>query len=404
MTMLKDKWIRLMAEVPEIEIRIIAAAATRTPGIMESSNDSSVSLSTSASQVRVPYIHLDELLGYETDMPSEVSLAALPERTSLKMGVYHKARLKAQKRQKRRAKELFYPELVLPYQSFPDGWTISAKSKHISSSPSGEGVEEILVNFEYWRRLRLNCSYLDDGDTVMSEPSDMKPSVPIIDSDASLPVLQRNIKSLIALMLVNIGFESVRSDALNMLKDLLLSKVSHLVDGLRRTFNTPQNTPPCVLANVRCALFSRDTREVQHLKLYATNFILGRRRRLDQALTKLSDFRTEQRERAYQMSLMEIDVVRMDGQSQDDLDGGDDLESVALDDEDLVLDRPAQTRGTDLDIFGIGDGTMNESTMTNELLALPKRSFDISSSGLEAGGLDPIQFIGEPPLRRLDED
>jgi hypothetical protein len=104
---------------------------------------------------------------------------------------------------------------------------------------------------------------------------------------------------------------------------------------------------------------------------------------------------------------MEIDVVRMDGHSQDDLDGGDDLESVALDDEDLVFDRPAQQPRVDpdLDIFGLGgDGTMNESTMTSELLALPKRSFGISSSGLEAGGLDPIQFIGEPPLRRLDED
>lgn len=442
MTLLRDKWTRLMAEVPDIEIRTIAiqpAAAKPDDNASEASSPHSTSSSSSsssqshstmpssASQLPMrPYLVMDEEQQESDSQAAPDSrrplapVPTVPTRSGLKMGLFHKARLKCSgRKQKRKLPEHFYPEIVLPFQHFPDAMTVSMRP--VRRPDDGECHGPALRTVELWRRLRAEAAVPveGDGDAVML--SSLAVPRPSFEAD-SVHVIDRNTRSLLGILLASIGFESFRSDAMSMLKDLLLHHILATCRELGRRMQ--RGTEPILPALLHSLLPSPSSAptDLARLRLYAHSFHPGRQARLQEAVERVIEWRLEQRERAYSMSMAEIDVVHAAPEAYDEQDDGD-LDSVALDEEDLMALEPESNGPSptsmpmsrsmlsadltmpepDLDIFGLRDATMSETAMTHELLALPKRTFDISASGLE-GTLDPIQFIGEPPLKRLDDD
>ncbi len=116
-TLLKDKWTRLMAEVPEIEIKTIAVQSHVTESVDSSQSFSSLSSLVTTeldySSLTASDVHLT--LQTQTIKPMSI----IPDRTTQKMGCYHKARLKATKRQRRKTnQDLFYPEVLFPFSIF----------------------------------------------------------------------------------------------------------------------------------------------------------------------------------------------------------------------------------------------------------------------------------------------
>lgn len=433
-TLLRDKWTRLMAEVPDIEIKTIAIqpVAVADNG-SETSSQSHSTLPSSTSQLPLRNYLEDGDLEADSDsqMTTEPVQALeppplIPPRSSVKMGIFHKARLKCNRKQKRKLSEMFYPEIALPFQHFPDPVTVTMRP--VRRPVELAEVPPLLRTIELWRRLRIESALTIDGiDEDVPMASTLHLGRPSFEAD-SAQVIDRNTRALLGLLLASIGFEAFRNDAMSMLKDLLVQHILGICTQLsRRVVGTKEP----VLESLRHALFPSQaavSADITRLHLYAHNFVPGRQTRLEEAIERIITWRAEQRERAHNLSIAEIDVVHTPPEASED-----DLDSVALDDEDLMaLDteppsqappQPSATTGPksslsagyrdasdlalqdpDLDIFGLRDAAaMSESVMTHELLALPKRTFDVSASGLE-GTLDPIQFIGEPPIERLDDD
>lgn len=280
-TMLRDKWVRLLAEVPEIEIRTVAVAP---------SDQASLSSSQSFSSLNSSVSHLTPLGSrrndsftqtmHDLDTQAAQTPAPVEQRSAARMAAYHRARLRLLRHPRRKAREPFYPELVFDQQLFPDGLTVLLRPP---PRPRVQLVPAVQATMELWKRLK-------DPDAMEAALDIQRPC---FDSDCRL-YLDRNIKAVLGHLLACLGFDACRTDALNLLRDALLHRVAELAGRLLAHVNAD---PVHRLAAVRRALFEEPSQGLR-LRLYAANFFAGRQARLSQALEAVGRHRAEQQERA----------------------------------------------------------------------------------------------------------
>jgi hypothetical protein len=401
-TMLKEKWTKLMAEVPDIQIRVAAGLSARSLSQLsvDSSTDaggytSAHSLSSTrnptGSQIIVnPIVEIDSAHASRILSPTDCTVDA---RSPLGMGFYHRSRTRPSTRPaSHRHPSQFRPELACPNQIFPDAPIAAVQIARPPSDPPAfdvARVDGLLANLEYWRRLWANRSaplHASRSFDLEASQADVDVAMPKVAFDqptfASADckvVRERETKRLLGLLLAHEGFQAVKADALTLLMDLFLDRFASLAVGLNKAFaGDHQQKSPLLL--IRQSLRLDGSRD---LARYTETFLAHRRRCLERACEAVQVARRELRAAAASIE-EEVDVEAVDDQ-QDVL--GDDDDLLDVDDEALLLgedelplppandsDSPPST----INLAAISTTAVVASAISaSDILLVPKRSLQI---------------------------
>lgn len=420
--MLKEKWTKLMAEVPDIQIRV---AATTQTGLSErSQSQMSIDSSTdaggytseqhsmsstrnpTASQIVVdPIIEVDSAHASRILSPSECTVDA---RSSLGMGFYHRSRTRPSTRPaSHRHPSQFRPELACPNQVFPDGMMAPVQIRQPDPPPfDASRIDGLLANLEHWRRLwatrsaPLHASRSFDLEASQAEINVSLPRLayeaPTFASADCKVARERETKRVLGLLLAHEGFQSVKADALTLLMDLFLDRFASLATALNISFTGNQRRKSALLL-LRQSL-QLDGSSARSLARYTGTFLALRRRCLERACEAVQEAQRELRAAAASME-EEVDVEAVDDQ-QDLLGEDDDLldvddEALLLGEDELPLpltndsDSPPST--INLAAISTTSVVTGSAISASDILLVPKRSLQI-----------PLQQ--PPPKRPHQED
>jgi hypothetical protein len=204
---LKEKWTRLLAEVPEISLQD-SPVRSRQEFLESPKPDELDALLTT---------HLEKI-DSEADTEHVLKIASTQLRSSIRMGEYYFSTLN----RRRKSIDRF------PTNCFPDSHTIIARRNYRDSIKPPTVIHEILNAYRNLRKLTYDLDDSPDSDTVYH-----------LDSPDPKDLSVR----LLSMLLLQCGFESFQSNCIGIIYDLFVSLIHRLALAISLYRNNSHDIP-----------------------------------------------------------------------------------------------------------------------------------------------------------------